>query len=240
MAARLIALSRREGVTSFMLMLAAFKVLLHKYTGGDDIVVGTGVANRNRSETENIVGFFVNQLVLRTNLGGDPTFCELLKRVRHVALEAYAYQDAPFEKVVESLRPERSLSHTPLFQVTVEMDNTPTEPLKLPGVGVEVFNAVGHKSQFDLTLTIAESPEGILCTFNYNMDLFDASVIKMSRHFEMLLNHIVTTPTAPIKELIEKLDKTDKEHWSLKENELKEVGLLTFKTGKRRAITHSD
>ena len=236
---KLVELSREEGVTLFMLLLAAFKALLHKYTGLDDIVVGTGVANRNRSETENLIGYFVNHLVLRTSLRGAQTFRELLGRVREVTLGAYAHQDLPFEKVVEAIRPERSLNHTPLFQVVVGMDIAAVEPLKLPGLEVEVVNVADGMSKFDLVLMMTDTPEGFLCMFNYDMDLFDTSVIEMSRHFKALLNHIVTTPDATLKDLKEMIDEADNEQWSLKEKELAEAELLTFKTGRRRAIIQS-
>jgi acyl carrier protein len=234
--AQLIDLSRREGVTLFMSLLAAFNVALHKRTGLYDITVGTDVANRNRSETENLIGFFVNQLVLRTNLGGNPTFRDLLGRVREVTLGAYAHQDVPFEKVVAALRPERSLSHTPLFQVKVLMANTPTERLALPGVELEMYNAANNTSKFDLTLTMTDTPEGIRCVFNYDMDLFDAGVAEIWRYFEALINYVVTAPGATVKDLKERLDEVDKEQWVLKEKELAEVELITFKSSKRRTI----
>ena len=119
-----------------MTLLAALKVLLHRYTGQDDIVVGTPIANRTQAETEGLIGFFVNTLVLRTNLSDDPTFRELLGRVREVALGAYAHQDLPFEKLVEVLHPERNLSHSPLFQVLFVLQNTPLSAFELPGLTV--------------------------------------------------------------------------------------------------------
>ena len=127
------AICRREGVTLFMLLLAAFKVLLHRYTGQDDVVIGAPIANRNRVEIEGLIGFFVNTLVLRTDLSGDPDFRELLARVRKVTLEAYARQDMPFELLVEELQPERDLSRNPLFQVMFQLENTPKEELRCRG-----------------------------------------------------------------------------------------------------------
>jgi len=234
---KLVELSRLEGVTLFMLLLAAFKALLHKYTRLDDIAVGTAVANRNRSETEKLIGYFVNHLVLRTSLRGTPTFRELLGRVREVALGAYAHQDLPFDKVVEAVRPERSLNHTPLFKVVVGMGIPAAEPLQLSGLELEVFNLANDGAKFDLVLMMADTPEGLLCTFNYDVDLFDASITKMSRHFEAILNRVVTTPDATLKDLKETIDESDNEQWNLREKELEETGFFTFGTGRRKVIT---
>ena len=127
-------MSRQEGATLFMTLLAAFKVLLHRYTSQDDLVVGTPIANRNRLETEGLIGFFVNALVLRTDLSGNPSFRELLRRVREVCLAAYGHQDLPFERLVEELHLERDLSRNPLFQVMFVLHNTRCETMELPGL----------------------------------------------------------------------------------------------------------
>ena len=127
-----LALSQREGATLFMTLLAAFKVLLYRYTGQEDVIVGSPIANRPQTETESIIGFFLNNLALRTDLSGDPSFREALARVRKTALEAYAHQDVPFEKLIEALKPERDLSRTPIFQVYFNLFNFAAE-IKLPG-----------------------------------------------------------------------------------------------------------
>jgi hypothetical protein len=142
-------LSRREGATLFMTLLAAFQVLLARYSGQEDIAVGTPIANRNRTEIEGLIGFFVNTLVMRADLSGDPSFTELLAQVRETALGSYAHQDLPFERLVEELRPERDLSRTPLFQVMFAFQNAPAAPVELPGVKVAPLGTEQRVSKFD-------------------------------------------------------------------------------------------
>ena len=186
------ALSRQEGVTLFMTLLAAFQTLLYRHTGQDDIVVGTPIAGRNRAEIEGLIGFFVNTVVLRTNLAGNPSFRELLGRVREVALGAYAHQDLPFEKLVEELQPERDLSHTPLFQVMFQLSNDPGEAPQLPGLNVENFEFDSGITKYDVTLEVIEKVAGLCCRFKYNPDLFDAATItRMGGHLQTLLKAIV-------------------------------------------------
>jgi hypothetical protein len=190
------ALSRREGVTLFMTLLAAFQTLLYRYSGQDDILVGTFIANRNQAETEGLIGFFVNNLVLRTDLSGNPSFRELLAaRVRKVCLEAYAHQDLPFEKLLEELQPQRDLSRTPLFQVMFVLQNAPTSDLKLPGLQVIHWAAQKERSEFDLTLWMSEWGEVIAGSLEYSTDLFEAATIsRMLKHFQMLLEGLVAHP----------------------------------------------
>ena len=172
-------LSQQEGVTLFMTLLAIFQILLYRYTGQQDLVVGTPIANRNRTDIEGLIGFFVNALVLRTDLSGEPSFHELLCRVREVALAAYAHQDLSFDKLIEELSPERNLSHSPLFQVFFNMVNLPDEAVEWPELRVELFasHEVGAKieagSKFDLTLYVMEKAAGIELELLYNTDLFD-------------------------------------------------------------------
>src|SRR5215211_6838524 len=158
-------LSRQEGTTLFMVLLGAFQALLARYSGQEDIAVGTPIAGRNQAETEDLIGFFVNTLVLRTDLSGDPTFKELLGRVREVALGAYAHQDLPFERLVEELQPERDLSRTPLFQVFFNMVNVPSSRIELPGLTIETIQRSSEldepASKFDITLYAREREEGI-------------------------------------------------------------------------------
>lgn len=193
---------RREGLTLFMLLLAAFKVLLHRYTGQDDIVIGAPIANRNRVEIEGLIGFFVNTLVLRTDLSGDPDFLELLARVRKVTLEAYAHQDMPFELLVEDLQPERDLSRNPLFQVMFQLENTPKEELPLPGLTLSAVDIEGVASQFDLSVDVVESESGMSITAEYSTDLFEAATIRrFLDRWRVLLEGIAAEPARRLSKL---------------------------------------
>jgi amino acid adenylation domain-containing protein/non-ribosomal peptide synthase protein (TIGR01720 family) len=196
------ALSQQEGTTLFMTLLAAFQILLSRYSGKQDIVVGTPIANRNHAETENLIGFFVNTLVLRTDLSGKPTCSELLRRVREVCLGAYAHQDVPFEKLVEALQVERSLSHTPLFQVLFALQNAPFEALQLPQLTLDPLDTQSATAKFDLSLSLQESDGALHTLWNYNTDLFEASTIeRLAWHFERLLAALVGEPEASIWQL---------------------------------------
>jgi len=196
------ALTRQEGVTLFMLLLAAWQTLLHRYTHQEDIVVGADMANRNRRETEDLIGFFVNMLVMRTDLSGDPTFRELLGRVREMAFGAYAHQDLPFEKLVEELGVERDLSRNPLFQVVLVLQNTPKEMLDMPGLSVRPMMIEGQNVPFDLLLSIAQGPDGLTGSLGYSSDLFDRTTVeRMLQHLETLLESIVKDPEQRLSSL---------------------------------------
>jgi acyl carrier protein len=195
-------LSRREGATLFMTLLAAFKTLLHRYTSREDIIVGTPIANRTRGEIEDLIGFFVNTLVLRSDFSGNPTFCELLGRMRETTLGAYAHQDLPFEKLVEDLNLSRQLGQTPLLQVVFTLQNAPMPPLELSGMTLEVESVDSGTAKFDLVLNMAETEEGLAGWLEYNRDLFeDATISRMQRHFEKLLASIVEQPEARLDDL---------------------------------------
>ena len=199
---KLRALSREEGVTLFMTLLAAFQTLLYRYTGQTDISVGTPIANRNRAEIEGLIGFFVNTLVMRTDLSGDPSFREVLKRVREVTLGAYTHQDLPFEMLVEALQPERDLSHTPLFQVMFVLNNAPEKALELSGLHLSPLDVDRGTATFDLTLSLTERPEGLDGYIEYNTNLFDAATIeRLVGHFQTLLEGIVADPGQSISRL---------------------------------------
>ena len=195
-------LSRREGVTLFMMLLAAWQLLLHRYTGQEDISVGSPIAGRTRAETEPLIGFFVNTLVLRTDLSGNPTFLELLQRVREVALGAYAHQDLPFEKLVEELQPERHLGHSPLFQVMFAFQNVPRSALELSGLTLSPWEVESGTAKFDMALFIEEAEEGLRGQVEYNTDLFDDDTIcRMRRHLQTLLESIVANPEQRLADL---------------------------------------
>ncbi|MBE7553883.1 MAG: hypothetical protein HS126_22690 [Anaerolineales bacterium] len=187
-------LSQQEGATLFMTLLAAFKILLGHYSGQDDIVVGTPLANRNRAEIEDLIGFFINTLVIRSDLSGNPTFYEFLARVREVALGAYAHQDLPFEKLVEELQPERDLSRSRLFQIFFNMVNVGDDKPEFPNLVFSPLKIKPHKIKFDLTLYIRQA-ETLTVTLNYNTDLFEtATIVRMLSHFQTLLEGIVANP----------------------------------------------
>ncbi|HKR15452.1 MAG TPA: amino acid adenylation domain-containing protein, partial [Pyrinomonadaceae bacterium] len=194
--------SEHEGVTLFMTLLAAFQTLLHRYSSQDEIVIGTPIANRNRAETEGLIGFFVNTLLLRTDFAGNPSFRQLLGRVRDVALGAYAHQDLPFEKLVEELQPERSLSHTPLFQTAFVFQNAPIGRLELSGLRLTPLGGDNGTAKFDLTLVMEETDRGLIGSIEYNTDLFDTETIqRMLGHYEYLLEGIVADPDRTVCEL---------------------------------------
>ena len=173
----LIALSRSCHVTLFMTLLSAFQVLLLRYTGQSDIVVGTPIANRRQAELEGLIGFFVNTLVMRADLGGDPTFLQVLAQTRETALQAYTHQDIPFEKIVEALQPERDLSRSPLFQVMFVLQHAELAPAELLEAGVRPLAVESTMSKFDLTLAIAETEQGLRCSLEYCTDLFESESI---------------------------------------------------------------
>jgi amino acid adenylation domain-containing protein/non-ribosomal peptide synthase protein (TIGR01720 family) len=195
-------LSQKEGVTLFMVLLAAFKTLLYRYTGQTDLVVGTPIANRNQIETENLLGCFINTLVLRTNLSNNPSFRELLARVRETTLAAYAHQDLPFEQLVKELQPERTLSHNPLFQTMFVFQDSPLQALELPGLKLTPSIVDSGFAEFDLTLFLEDTKLGLMGALEYSTDLFRADTInRMIGHWQTLLAGIVSHPDENISKL---------------------------------------
>ncbi len=196
------ALCRQEGVTLYMLLLATFQVLLYRYTRQEDIIVGSPIAGRNREEIEGLIGFFVNTLVFRTDLAGNPSFKEVLDRVKTKTLEAYAHQDLPFDRLVEELSPERSLSYNPLFQVMFVLQNAFTETEMLSGLKKSPVEMDKDTAKFDLTLSISEDDGGLIGHWEYSTDLFDGSTIeRMAGHFGTLLEGIVANPNESVASL---------------------------------------
>ncbi|HEY0607281.1 MAG TPA: condensation domain-containing protein, partial [Herpetosiphonaceae bacterium] len=199
LAAALTTLSQRTGSTLFMTTLAAFQVLLARYSGQTDIVVGSPVAGRTRPDLEGLIGFFVNMLALRNDLADNPSFHSLLGRVRETTLAAQTHQDLPFEKLVEALQPERDLRTTPIFQVVFVLQNTPLPSLDLPDLSITALPVTGHSAKFDLSLTMHETEAGLGGVFEYRTALFDAATIaRMAEHFQILLASVVADPHQPV------------------------------------------
>jgi amino acid adenylation domain-containing protein len=195
-------LSQRLGLTLFMTLLGGFQALLARYSGQEDVVIGTPIANRNRAEIEGLIGCFVNTLVLRANLGGDPSVEQLLERARELCVNAYAHQDLPFEKLVEALQPERDLSRNPLFQVMFVLQNASEATLKLPGLRVEHLRPDLGTAQLDLRLSISETAQSLACLLEYNSDLFDAATIqRLAGHFQTLLEGMAREPRQRLSRL---------------------------------------
>nr|APZ78729.1 nonribosomal peptide synthetase [Myxococcus sp.] len=196
------ALSLRTGATSFMVLLGGFAAYLSRITGQDDIVIGTPVANRDRAELESLIGFFVGTLPLRVDLSSNPTFEDLIARVRASALDAYAYQDVPLEKIVEALGVDRNLSHAPLFQVMLMLQNTPEGHLSLPGLSLEPIDLAAQNAKFDLTLSFEPTRQGLTGAIEYSTDLFDADRIeRMVAQLQVLFADAMAHPTKRLSEL---------------------------------------
>ena len=188
-------LGQREGATLFMTMLASFHLLLSRYTGQNDVAVGTPIAGRRWAETEDLIGFFVNTLVLRTAVDASESFRELLAQVREKTLEAYAHQDVPFEKLVEELHPERDLARTPLFQVMFVLQNAPQTELQIPGLTLSGMNIESNAAKFDLMLMMAEEHGLLHAGLSYRSGWFsENSMRRLLSHWENLLTGIVTNP----------------------------------------------
>ncbi|HEY9649116.1 MAG TPA: condensation domain-containing protein [Coleofasciculaceae cyanobacterium] len=231
-------LSQREGITLFMTLLAAFKTLLYCYSQQEDIAVGSPIANRNRRETEELIGFFVNTLVLRTDLSGNPSFRDLLRRVREVALGAYAHQDLPFEKLVAELQPDRNLGQTSLYQVWFVLQNTPMPAVELPGLILSLSPIETGAVRHDLKLDLTETPKGLQGFFEYKTDLFEASAIgfagapwaiaRIARFYETLLSTVVQQPDIQLNTLLAALENAEKQQKLSQEEE--------FKTARRQKL----
>ncbi|HET6978706.1 MAG TPA: amino acid adenylation domain-containing protein [Pyrinomonadaceae bacterium] len=221
---QLLRLSRQEGATLFMTMLAAFNVLLYRYSGQKDILIGTPIANRNRAEIEGLIGFFVNTLVLRAKMESDESFLSLLRQLRSTTLDAYTHQDLPFEKLVQELQPERDMSRSPLFQVMLVLQNVPPQAFELPGLTLSAFETRNRTAKFDLMLTLVEKPDGISAELEYDTDLFERETIdRMIGDFQVLLESVTANPLEKVStvqlitqtervRLLEEWNQTDAEY----------------------------
>jgi hypothetical protein len=196
------ALAREEGATLFMALMAVYQAMLSKYSGEEQVVVGTDLANRTMPETERMIGFFINLLAVRSDLSGNPTFRELLRRVREGLLEAYAHQEVPFPKIVQEVQPERSATHNPIVQVLFVMQNIPRAKRELSGLKVEPFDVPVTTSKFDMALFVGERPDGLFGYWVYSTELFDrATIQRMLRHFTNLLDSVAADPDARLSTL---------------------------------------
>ena len=236
-------LSQQSGVTLFMTILAGLSTLLYRHTEQDDIIIGTDVANRNQGQIEGLIGFFINILLLRTDLSGNPSFRELLLRVREITLDAYAHQDLPFGKLVETLQPERSLNQTPLFQVLLVFQNAPIPPLELPGLTLKPLELYEGEAKFDLVLFIEETEEGMIGTWKHKPDKLNPNTLyRLSKRFQTLLQNIVNHPDLKIEEL-EMQTEAEKQQ-KIKEQSQREKAKFNkfkrFKTLKPKAVSLSD
>jgi non-ribosomal peptide synthetase component F len=195
--------SQQESVTFYMTLLAGFQLLLHRYSGQDDFGVGTPIANRTRAELEPIIGLFINMLVIRVNMAGNPVFREFLQRVKMTLLEAYAHQDLNFEILVERLHPKRLANRSPFFQVMFILENIPINSLQIPGLEISMADVDTRTSKYDLSLYVSENGrDGLACRLEYATDLFEAGTIqRMATHYCALLEEIVARPEQPIAEI---------------------------------------
>ncbi|HVR98013.1 MAG TPA: amino acid adenylation domain-containing protein [Thermoanaerobaculia bacterium] len=226
------ALGQREGATVFMTLLATLKALFHRLTGQTDIVIGTDIANRNQAETEPMIGFFVNLLVMRTDLSGAPSFRLALARVREVSLEAYAHQDLPFDVLTRELRLERGFSQAPLFDLLFVFQNAPVQALDLTEVALRPFPVDYGTARFDLALFAEERPRGIACRWVYRTELFDpATIARLSARYQTFLESAVARPDAPLDEL-EVLSPAEKEEQA----QVQQRSFQRFKAQRPRAV----
>lgn len=194
-------IGNERGATLFMVLLASFQVLLSRYTGQEDFLIGTPIAGRNRSELEAMIGFFVNTLILRSDLSGDPDFLQLLDRVKETCLEAYGHQEAPFELLVEAIAPERTLAYSPVVQVMLTLD-TAIQSIETQGLHFEVEDLNPQSAKFDLTLAVRESENGIFCSFEYRADIFESDTVnRMADDWKQILHLVVANPAESIHTL---------------------------------------
>jgi hypothetical protein len=233
-------LCSKADVTEFMVLLAVFILLLHKYSGQDDICVGTPIANRNRSETEQLIGFFINTLVIRGNLEGDPAFTDLLARIKERTLGALDHQDIPFETLVEALQPERDMSHSPFFQTMFVLNNAPVRALELEGLKMELLEIENKTSKFDLIFNLTETEKGFSGKLEFNTDLFEkASMNRFREHYLLLLERVLEDTEKPVSEysLITPEDRIKLDEWASSGQIYDETGIVLDMI--RKTVVHN-
>ncbi|GAB4108925.1 MAG: hypothetical protein OHK0022_61230 [Roseiflexaceae bacterium] len=209
--------SQDANATLFMTLLAAFKLLLHFYSNRDDIVVGTDVANRRQSELEPLIGLFVNQLVLRTSLSGEPSFRQVVERVRDVTVAAFTHQDLPFDKLVSALKPERGSTQMPFFQIKFVLQNAPRPPLELPGLQLNLIGVYNNTAKLDMLINLFDTPDGLMGEVQYHQDVFDPLRINhFIQNYQLILCHILAHPDVTkhdLRQLLETAHKDQQEAW---------------------------
>jgi len=236
LSAQVLALGRREGATLFMTLLAAFNVLVHRLSGQTDVVVGTDVANRNRLEVEDLIGFFINNLVLRTDLSGNPTFRELLRRTREMTLGAFAHQEVAFDELVRELQPQRRPGRLPFFDVLFVLQNAPAAALRLEGLNLTPQLFDFGTAKFDLALFLWESPRGIEGVWNYRTHLFDTATIeRFGRHLANLLASAAGNPDARLSQL-EMLDPEERERRAAERQERQQARVGRLLGARKAAV----
>ncbi|MGA9771717.1 MAG: amino acid adenylation domain-containing protein [Blastocatellia bacterium] len=229
-------ISRQEGATLFMTLLAAFKVLLYHYTKQEDIIIGSPIAGRNRNEVEDMIGFFINALVLRTGLSGNPSFRDLLGRVRETTLGAYAHQDLPFDKLVEEFQAGRDRTLSPLFQVAFTLDNTPREVFDLPGLTLNPMAIETETTRYDLVLALSDADDSVEGSFQYKVDLFDSSTIsEMRRNYELVLSRIIAQPDSRLSEIEELISQAATEMKAERRAEFNQARRRMLKNAKQKS-----
>jgi len=240
LAEQLNVLGRQENATLFMTLVSAFTLLLHYHSGQTDIVVGTDIANRNLVETEQLIGLFVNQLVLRTDLSGDPTWRELLAQLRQVTLDAYANQEVPFEKLVERLKPLRVEGRTPIFQAKIVLQNAPSSALGLPGLKLELMGTDTGETKDDLLLSVTPETRGLRAQMTFNLSLYSSSwATRFLEQLEMILAEVALNPDVRMKELTRLLADSDSRLQALKEQQLGQARQESFKKIRRGSASRA-
>jgi Condensation domain len=235
--AALLALCAQTDATLFMLLLAAFGVLLRWFTEQEDIVIGADIANRTQVEVADLIGFFVNLLVMRVDLSGDPTVRELLMRVRTICLEAYSHQDLPFELLVDTLQPVREIGRAPLVQVVIVLQNAPLPAVALTDLTLEPLDIDTGVAKFDLILNITETPTGLRGGLKYNVDLFEpATIARLAAMFEALLPLMADQPEARLHDLTAQLTAAARQHQLAQVQQLKAARQQTFQARKRKLV----